>query len=116
MQRRQRDQVVCSSGAARPAPLTLTALALAPRLPQVQGPSVSLYLTLFGILLGFLSTFWSFGYTRLSGRLRAFLDASSADTAPTVRRSDVINMLEKVGAAGGVGRHVVERAKRGCCL
>eukprot|EP00889_Picochlorum_renovo_P007678 jgi/Picre1/34708/NNA_002176.t1 len=37
-----------------------------------QGPQVSLYLTLFGVVTGFLSTFWSF-----------------------VRRSDVINMLEK---------------------
>lgn len=25
------------------------------------GPSISLYLTFFGILLGFLSIFWSFG-------------------------------------------------------
>ena len=30
------------------------------------GPAVSLYLTLFGIVASFVSTFWSFGYTRLS--------------------------------------------------
>lgn len=46
--------------------------------------------------MGFLSTFWSFGYTRLASRLRAFLEASSLEAAPKVRRSDVINMLEKV--------------------
>ena len=34
------------------------------------GPAVSLYLTLFGIVAGFVSTFWSFGYTRLARRLR----------------------------------------------
>ena len=28
------------------------------------GPKASLYLTLLGILAGFLSTFWNFGYTR----------------------------------------------------
>ncbi|PSC68634.1 TIC chloroplastic-like [Micractinium conductrix] len=61
------------------------------------GPGVSLYLTLFGIVLGFLSMFWSFGYVRLSRKLRAFLDAPAAalDAAPKVRRSDVIAMLEK---------------------
>ncbi|GAB4818099.1 hypothetical protein N2152v2_005145 [Parachlorella kessleri] len=58
-------------------------------------PSISLYLTLFGIIMGFLSTFWSFGYTRLSLKLKAFLEAASVETAPKIRRSDVINMLEK---------------------
>ena len=32
-------------------------------------PSISLYLTVFGVVAGLLSTFWSFGYTRLSRRL-----------------------------------------------
>lgn len=61
------------------------------------GPGISLYLTLFGIVLGFLSLFWSFGYVRLSRKLRAFLEAApgSADAVPKVRRSDVIAMLEK---------------------
>jgi Protein of unknown function (DUF3611) len=59
------------------------------------GPSISLYLTLFGIILGFLSTFWSFGYTRLSTKLRNFLDAPPGADVPRIRRSDVINMLEK---------------------
>lgn len=60
------------------------------------GPSISVYLTLFGIVLGFLSLFWSFGYVRLSRKLRAFLDATNMDAAPKIRRSDVISMLEKV--------------------
>lgn len=66
--------------------------------PSQNGPSISLYLTLFGIVLGFLSLFWSFGYVRLSRKLRAFLEAApgSADAVPKVRRSDVIAMLEKV--------------------
>lgn len=59
------------------------------------GPPVSLYLTLFSIILSFLSTFWSFGYTRLSSRLRLFLEAPSFDAAPKVKRSDVVNMIEK---------------------
>ena len=60
-----------------------------------QGPQVSLYLTLFGVVTGFLSTFWSFGYVRLARKLRTFLDSDGAGNAPRVRRSDVINMLEK---------------------
>lgn len=59
------------------------------------GPQISLYLTLFGIALGFLSTFWSFGYTRLSRKLLAFLNYSGVGEPPKIRRSDVINMLEK---------------------
>lgn len=58
-------------------------------------PSISLYLTLFGIIMGFLSTFWSFGYTRLSLKLKTFMEASSVQSVPKIRRSDVINMLEK---------------------
>lgn len=57
-------------------------------------------MTLFGIVLGFLSLFWSFGYVRLSRKLRAFLDAPSLDQAPKIRRSDVIAMLEKVRCCG----------------
>jgi len=58
-----------------------------------QSPQSALYFTLFGVITGFLSTFWAFGYVRLSRKLRSFLDDSSG--AKKVRRSDVINMLEK---------------------
>lgn len=59
-------------------------------------------------MLGFLSLFWSFGYVRLSRKLRAFLEAApgSADAVPKVRRSDVIAMLEKVGGRLGKALHV----------
>lgn len=85
------------------------------------GPQVSLYLTLFSIAMGYLSTFWSYGYTRLSRRLRAFLDAatdflpSGAQTAPAtpsttaskptrgVRRSEVIGTLEKGAIINALG-------------
>lgn len=42
--------------------------------PQ-SGPKASLYLTLVGILAGFLSTFWNFGYTRIARKMQAYLDA-----------------------------------------
>lgn len=44
--------------------------------PQPSGPGVSLYLTLFGIVAGFLSTFWSFGYVRLGRKLATYLEVS----------------------------------------
>ncbi|KAL6778427.1 hypothetical protein ACKKBF_B14750 [Auxenochlorella protothecoides x Auxenochlorella symbiontica] len=55
------------------------------------GPGVSLLLSLFGIAMGYLSTFWAFGYTRLSRRMFRFLDTGS----PRIRRYDVIGTLEK---------------------
>ncbi len=58
-----------------------------------QSPQTTLYFTLFGVITGCLSTFWSFGYVRLSRKLRLFLDDSAGNKK--VRRSDVINMLEK---------------------
>ena len=42
------------------------------------GPKASLYLTLVGILAGFLSTFWNFGYTRTGLKMQQFLDGDSA--------------------------------------
>ena len=54
------------------------------------GPAVSLYLTLFGIVASFVSTFWSFGYTRLSRRLRGYLQGELR----RVRKSDVIYTLQ----------------------
>ncbi|BDA46614.1 Protein TIC 21, chloroplastic [Coccomyxa sp. Obi] len=54
------------------------------------GPAVSVYLTLFGIVAGFVSTFWSFGYTRLSRRLRGYLQGELR----RVRKSDVVYTLQ----------------------
>jgi hypothetical protein len=54
------------------------------------GPAVSVYLTLFGIVAGFVSTFWSFGYTRLARRLRGYLQGELR----RVRKSDVVYTLQ----------------------
>lgn len=62
---------------------------LTPSLVQ-NGPAVSLYLTLFGIVAGFVSTFWSFGYTRLSRRLRGYLEGGLR----RVRKNDVVYTLQ----------------------
>ncbi|KAK9807720.1 hypothetical protein WJX72_007137 [[Myrmecia] bisecta] len=59
------------------------------------GPTVSLYLTLFGIVAGFLSTFWSFGYTRLARRMRSYLTAGPRDNVRRIRKSDVLATLER---------------------
>ena len=53
------------------------------------GPRASLYLTLLGILAGFLSTFWNFGYTRTAKRMQAFLDASPGEGAPKIKKQNV---------------------------
>lgn len=54
------------------------------------GPAVSVYLTLLGIVAGFVSTFWSFGYTRLARRLRGYLQGELR----RVRKSDVVYTLQ----------------------
>ena len=58
-------------------------------------PKLSVYLTLFGVLAGFLSTFWAFGYTRLSRRLFDYLGSPSLDGIKAVKRSEVTRSLEK---------------------
>jgi len=57
------------------------------------GPSISLWLTLFGVVAGFLSTFWSFGYTRLSRRLYRYLSTGPDDNSKHVKKADVLNTL-----------------------
>ena len=57
------------------------------------GPSISLWLTLFGVVAGFLSTFWSFGYTRLSRRLYRYLSTGPDDNSKRVKKTDVLNTL-----------------------
>lgn len=58
------------------------------RAPQ-SGPKASLYLTLFGILAGFLSTFWNFGYTRVALRMQQYLDAAPGQEVPKVKKQQV---------------------------
>ncbi|KAL3144496.1 hypothetical protein ABBQ32_004235 [Trebouxia sp. C0010 RCD-2024] len=60
---------------------------------SMNGPSISLWLTLFGVVAGFLSTFWSFGYTRLSRRLYRYLSTGPDDESKRVKKTDVLNTL-----------------------
>ena len=60
------------------------------------GPAVSLYATLFGVVASFLSTFWTYGYTRLARRLRALAAAAARGgplPADMVRKGDVVATL-----------------------
>eukprot|EP00959_Pyramimonas_sp_CCMP1952_P460370 9479742-Pyramimonas_sp.AAC.1 len=50
-----------------------------------------LYLTLFGLLLGFLSTFWAFGYTRLAAKLRQ--GVNEPEKTPT-RATEICRWLD----------------------
>jgi hypothetical protein len=59
------------------------------------GPAISLYLTLFGVVASFLSTFWAFGYTRLSRRLFRYMKATAIDDTKRIRKSDVLGTLER---------------------
>jgi len=60
------------------------------------GPGMALYLTLFGVVASFLSTFWAYGYTRLARKLRATAAAAARGGGPVVvRKDDVIGALER---------------------
>ena len=61
---------------------------LTPLLLQ-SGPKASLYLTLVGILAGFLSTFWNFGYTRTGIKMQRYIDAPPGVEVPKVRSKEV---------------------------
>lgn len=53
------------------------------------GPKAALYLTLFGILAGFLSTFWNFGYTRTAMKMQNYLDSPPGADVPKVKKQQV---------------------------
>ena len=53
-----------------------------------------LYLTLFGLLLGFLSTFWAFGYTRLAAKLRQ--GVNEPEKTPTRATVKIIDRSQAV--------------------
>ena len=53
-------------------------------MPEQSGPKASLYLTLVGILAGFLSTFWNFGYTRTGLKMQRYIDAPPGMDVPKV--------------------------------
>ncbi|GBF97584.1 TIC, chloroplastic-like [Raphidocelis subcapitata] len=58
------------------------------------GPRASLYLTLVGILAGFLSTFWAYGYQRIAARMQEFLDG--ADVARVKKQQVMDNIVRGV--------------------
>ncbi len=53
---------------------------------QPGGPAASLYLTLFGILASLVSTFWAFGYVRMSRKLRSYMHAGPGADVPRIRK------------------------------
>lgn len=57
------------------------------------GPRASLYLTLGGIIAGFLSTFWNFGYTRTGLKMQQYLDAPPGQEVPKVKKQQVLDMV-----------------------
>ena len=59
------------------------------------GPGVSLYLTLLGVVLSFLSTFWAFGYTRLSRKLLGYSRAAPQGKFQRISKQDVRATLER---------------------
>jgi hypothetical protein len=56
---------------------------------------VALYLTLFGVVAGLVSTFWTFGYTRLARRLRGYSLGGARGALRRVRKRDVLATLER---------------------
>eukprot|EP00238_Polyblepharides_amylifera_P004636 CAMPEP_0196583094 /NCGR_PEP_ID=MMETSP1081-20130531/41969_1 /TAXON_ID=36882 /ORGANISM="Pyramimonas amylifera, Strain CCMP720" /LENGTH=230 /DNA_ID=CAMNT_0041903865 /DNA_START=231 /DNA_END=922 /DNA_ORIENTATION=+ len=67
----------------------ITVFAILYRTATQASTEVGLYLTLFGLLMGFLSTFWAFGYTRLAAKLRQGVTEPEA----TPPRAEVIKSL-----------------------
>jgi hypothetical protein len=57
------------------------------------GPKASLYLTLLGILAGFLSTFWNYGYTRTGMKMAKYLAAAPGVEAPKVKKQEVMALF-----------------------
>ena len=81
-------------------------LILSPTSHLQNGPRASLYLTLVGILAGFLSTFWNFGYTRTAIKMQQYLNGT-VEGAPKVKKQNVSAM----GELGGQGASKVEEAE-----
>eukprot|EP00878_Enallax_costatus_P003697 GHUV01003913.1.p1 GENE.GHUV01003913.1~~GHUV01003913.1.p1 ORF type:complete len:297 (+),score=49.75 GHUV01003913.1:198-1088(+) len=56
------------------------------------GPKASLYLTLVGILAGFLSTFWNLGYQRTANRMQEYLDGANV---ARVKKQQVMELITR---------------------
>lgn len=62
---------------------------------SANGPRISLYMTVFGIMASFFSTFWSYGYTRLSQKLQRYADATEGSDVQSkaIKKKDVKRTL-----------------------
>lgn len=59
------------------------------------GPKASLYLTLLGIVAGFLSVAWNFGYTRTAIKMQRYLDALPGQEVEKVKKQQVATLITK---------------------
>eukprot|EP00803_Ostreobium_quekettii_P005807 evm.model.scf_1626.4 EVM.evm.TU.scf_1626.4 scf_1626:25860-28779(-) len=59
------------------------------------GPLISTYMTLFGVVTSFISTFKSSGYVRLGRRLKRYLEASKDSSVKTIKKSQVLNSMSQ---------------------
>ncbi|GBF94821.1 hypothetical protein Rsub_07993 [Raphidocelis subcapitata] len=72
------------------------------------GPKAALYLTVLGILAGFFSSFWSYGYQRTSLRMQEYLDGAEVakikkqTVLETVARGILINVAGMGSALLGI--------------
>eukprot|EP01025_Chloroclados_australasicus_P030492 TRINITY_DN3059_c2_g1_i3.p1 TRINITY_DN3059_c2_g1~~TRINITY_DN3059_c2_g1_i3.p1 ORF type:complete len:149 (-),score=15.38 TRINITY_DN3059_c2_g1_i3:318-764(-) len=57
--------------------------------------SIALYCAVFGVAAGFLSTFWTFGYTRLSRRMMGYANALEGQEVRKVKKADVQNSIKQ---------------------
>eukprot|EP00798_Chlamydomonas_sp_ICE-L_P030906 gene30906-35959_t len=56
------------------------------------GPKIPLYLTLIGIVCGYLSCFWHYGFTRMGLKMQAFMEG---DAASKVKKQTVIDSVTR---------------------
>eukprot|EP01023_Acetabularia_acetabulum_P069192 TRINITY_DN9966_c0_g1_i1.p1 TRINITY_DN9966_c0_g1~~TRINITY_DN9966_c0_g1_i1.p1 ORF type:complete len:303 (-),score=17.59 TRINITY_DN9966_c0_g1_i1:1101-1874(-) len=60
-----------------------------------KGPQAALYCAVFGVAAGFLSTFWSFGYTRLSRRMFGYANAKQGQEVKKIKKTDVQKSIKQ---------------------
>lgn len=81
--------------------------------------SVTLYMTVFGVLCGLVSTFWAYGYTRLAKSIRRYSEfregkrpgekvkeVRKSDVTATVKRGITINIVGMGSTLLGTDEHI----------